>query len=575
MKRFLLISILALISFSGVNAQIVKSKVIDGGGSGPFKAVVVSEQTLPDFTVYRPAKLLEAAGTDGTLPVIIFGNGGCVNTSVGHERFLNDLASYGYVIVAIGPFQAGSDSRSIPESRASTESYLMHKGLDWICNQARDEKSEYYGSVNVNQVASMGMSCGGAQAMYLSSDPRVKTLVMLNSGMGSVTMANASRVNVMAVHSPTVYITGGEEDIAYKNAGADYELLKDVPVAWVNLPVGHGGTYADEFGGEFSRMTRTWLDYVFKGHNEGERLFKDLDLKGFDGWTAQSKNFEGRLAPRATRDATMEAYRALRPTPDKWAKPTGPYKVVMEVDETCPDHTIYRPEDLSKFSAKNPLPIIVMSGPGCDYDGDSYRPFWTEVASYGYVIVASGLPVKDGFRAAMGFNKASSYEAALDWAAKENERKDSKYYGKLAPNKCAAMGQSCGGFLTASYMNDPRMKCLMFWNAGGTPTGDDAAQPSMPVAFFSADNDMALAGATASYNAVTAVPAFFGRCDIPGDAHGGTFREVNGGPYGKAAVAWLNWHLKGQTKYARNFKPGKAGLFKDARWLETQSKKIK
>ena len=575
MKRFFLVSILALISFSGINAQIVKSKVIDGGGSGPFKAVVVSEQTLPDFTVYRPAKLLEAAGTDGTLPVIIFGNGGCVNTSVGHERFLNDLASYGYVIVAIGPFQAGSDSRSIPESRTSTESYLMHKGLDWICNQARDEKSEYYGSVNVNQVASMGMSCGGAQAMYLSSDPRVKTLVMLNSGMGSVTMANASRVNVMAVHSPTVYITGGEEDIAYKNAGADYELLKDVPVAWVNLPVGHGGTYADEFGGEFSRMTRAWLDYVFKGHNEGERIFKNLDLKGFDGWTAQSKNFEGNLAPRANRDATMEAYRALRPTPDKWAKPTGPYKVVMEVDETCPDHTIYRPEDLSKFSAKNPLPIIVMSGPGCDYDGDSYRPFWTEVASYGYVIVASGLPVKDGFRAAMGFNKASSYEAALDWAAKENERKDSKYYGKLAPENCAAMGQSCGGFLTASYMNDPRMKCLMFWNAGGTPTGEDAAQPSMPVAFFSADNDMALAGATASYNAVTAVPAFFGRCDIPGDAHGGTFREVNGGPYGKAAVAWLNWHLKGQTKYAKNFKPGKAGLFKDARWLETQSKNIK
>ena len=56
---------------------------------------------------------------------------------------------------------------------------------------------------------------------------------------------------------------------------------------------------------------------------------------------------------------------------------------------------------------------------------------------------------------------------------------------------------------------------------------------------------------------------------------GGTFREVNGGPYGKAAVAWLNWHLKGQTKYAKNFLPGKAGLFKDARWVETQSKRIK
>ena len=610
MKKILLISIIALFAAIGANAQTVNSKVVDGGGSGPFKSIVVSEASLPDFTVYRPEKLLESAGTDGTLPIIIFGNGGCANSSLGHERFLSDLASYGYVVVAIGPFQASREPRQMqgapapagprpgaqpggqpgaprpggqpggapaaaPQMPVSSESYQMFQAMDWITNQARDEKSEYYGAVNANQVAVMGMSCGGCQAIYASCDPRVKTLVVLNSGMGSMTLANASRTNVLALHSPTVYITGGEADIAYKNAEADYGIIKDVPVAWVNLPVGHGGTYGEEFGGEFSRMTRTWLDYVFKGHNEGERLFKDLDLTGFDGWTAVSKNFEGRLVPRANRDATMEAYRDLRPSADKWAKPTGPYKVVMEVDETCPDHTIYRPADLSKFSKKNPLPIIVMSGPGCDYDGDSYSPFWSEVASYGYVVVASGLPVKEGFRAAMGFNKASSYELALDWAAKENVREGSKYFGKLAPDCCAAMGQSCGGFLTAGYMNDPRMKCLMFWNAGGTPTGEDAAQPSCPVAYFSADNDMALAGATASYEAVHAVPVFFGKCDIPGDAHGGTFREVNGGPYGKAAVAWLNWHLKGQTKYAKNFKPGKQGLFKDARWIETKSKNIK
>ena len=574
MKKLVLLSFFLIASVS-LFAKPMVFKRIDGGGSGPFKAIAASEPTLPEFVVYRPENLMEAAGTDGTLPIIIFGNGGCVNTSAAHERFLNDLASYGYVIVAIGPFQGGNNPRPMPAAVTSTEAYMMFKGLDWISNQARDQKSEYYGVVNANQVAAMGQSCGGAQALYLSSDPRVKSVVMLNSGMGTVTMANASRANVQALHCPIVYIIGGESDIAFKNAEADYDLIKNVPVAEVNLPVGHNGTYREEFGGEFSKMARAWLDYAFKGHNEGERLFKNCDLAGFSGWTVKSKNFEGPLVPRANHDATMEAYRALRPTPDKWAKPTGPYKVVMEVDPTCPDHTIYRPEDLSKFGAKNKLPIIVMSGPGCDYDGDSYRPFWTEVASYGYVVIASGLPVKDGFRAAMGFNKAPSYEEGLVWAAKENARADSKYYGKLAPEKCAAMGQSCGGFLTAQFMNDPRMKCLMFWNAGGTPTGENAAQPSMPVAYFSADNDMALAGALASYNAVTDVPAFFGKCDIPGDAHGGTFREVNGGPYGKAAVAWLNWHLKGQTKYAKNFLPGKAGLFKDARWVETQSKKIK
>lgn len=568
MKRILLSAIISLLALQTLPAQVKASKIIDGGGTGPFKATAVSEAGLPDFTIYRPVNLLESAGTDGTLPVIIFGNGGCVNSSVGHERFLSEIASHGYVIVAIGPFQS-SNKPGRPES---SESWRMFQALDWICAQGRDEKSEYYATLDLNHIASMGMSCGGAQAYYLSSDPRIKSLVILNSGMGNMTMANSSKANVAAVHCPTVFVLGGPEDIAYNNAHVDYDNFPAQPVAEVNLPVGHGGTYADEYGGEFARMTLAWLDFVFKGHDEGERIFKGLDLTGFDGWTVRSKNFDLPGAPRATRAKTMEAYRALRPTEDKWAKPTGPYAVVMEVDPTCPDHTIYRPSDLSKFSAKNPLPIVVMSGPGCDYDGDSYRPFWTEVASYGYVVVASGLPVKEGTRAAMGFNKVSSFEAALKWAETENKRPGSKYQGKLAPQNAAAMGQSCGGFLTASMMNDPRLKTLMFWNAGGTPTGENAAQPSCPVAYFSADNDMALAGAQASYEAVTAVPAFFAKCDIPGDAHGGTFREVNGGPYGKAAVAWLNWRLKGQTKYARNFKGNKSGIFKDARWLETRSK---
>ena len=249
MKKILLVALLALFAVSGANAQIVKSKVIDGGGSGPFKAIAASEQSLPDFTVYRPEKLLEAAGTDGTLPIIIFGNGGCANSSLGHERFLTDLASHGYVIVAIGPFQesrpapapgqapAGPRPGGQPGAQAAgprpggqpggaaagprpggqmpggarpgaqapavqmavaTESYQMFQALDWIINKAADQNSDYYGAVNTNQVAVMGMSCGGCQAIYASCDPRVKTLVVLNSGMGSMTLANANRTNVLA-----------------------------------------------------------------------------------------------------------------------------------------------------------------------------------------------------------------------------------------------------------------------------------------------------------------------------------------------------------------------------------------
>ena len=71
---------------------------------------------------------------------------------------------------------------------------------------------------------------------------------------------------------------------------------------------------------------------------------------------------------------------SLRPTPDKWAEPTGPHKVVMEVFADFPDYTIYRPADLDSFKEKS-LHAVVMMGPGCNPDGDSFRPFWTEVAS--------------------------------------------------------------------------------------------------------------------------------------------------------------------------------------------------
>lgn len=297
MKKILLLPLFVLFAVTGVNAQIVKSKVIDNGGSGPYKAIAASEETLPDFTVYRPEKL---EGIDTPLPIIIFGNGGCANSSLGHERFLTDLASYGYIVVAIGPFQESREPRPMqgapagqgaPAMAVSSESWQMFQALDWIYNQASNQRSDYFGKVNVEQVAAMGMSCGGCQAIYLSCDPRVTTLVVLNSGMGTMTLANASPLNVKAIHCPTVYITGGETDIAYKNAEIDYNTLTKVPVAWMNLPVGHGGTYSQEFGGDFSRMARAWLDYILKGKKEGERIFKNLDLTGFDGWTAQSKNF--------------------------------------------------------------------------------------------------------------------------------------------------------------------------------------------------------------------------------------------------------------------------------------------
>ena len=76
--------------------------------------------------------------------------------------------------------------------------------------------------------------------------------------------------------------------------------------------------------------------------------------------------------------------------PEYWANPTGQYDVVVD-DQTLPEHTLFYPADLSGFPESDRLPVLVMSGPGCDKTSSAFRPFFTEVASHGYLFIVSGV----------------------------------------------------------------------------------------------------------------------------------------------------------------------------------------
>jgi enterochelin esterase-like enzyme len=280
----------------------------------------------------------------------------------------------------------------------------------------------------------------------------------------------------------------------------------------------------------------------------------------------------------------LQTENSLKPPAENWTNPTGPYKVVMEVDESLPDHTIYRPVDLSAFPAKDKLPIIVMSGPGGDFDGDSYRPFWTEIASYGYLVIAVGLPVPDGLRAAMFFNQDADMLDGIDWAFAINKRAVSKYYGKIDTSNVILMGQSAGGGNITRLRDDSRVTMLVYWNSGfsflwranaGQPSAADILKTmTKPMAYFVGDTDMARQAATTDFATGVKTPSFLGVRRIPGDSHGGTFREKNGGGFGVACVAWLNWWTKGDLNAAKMFKGDPCELAKDPDWIEIKKKNI-
>ena len=263
-------------------------KHIDNGGSGAFKSVAVSEETLPGFVVYRPQDLYWAATREKALPILIWGNGACVDTSIDYERMLIELASKGYMVVAVGDIQFEKKDRKDNH----TSSDMLAQAIDWVKTQAADKKSIYYGNVDTTKIAAAGHSCGGAQVLANAANPDIKTCLILNAGMGDIEMAGASKESLTKLHTPMLYLTGGPEDVAYNNAQFDYERINHVPVVYADMSTaGHGGTYWQPGGGDFGRMVEAWLDWNLKDKEENKRIFIQGDLSSFPGWTIKSKGY--------------------------------------------------------------------------------------------------------------------------------------------------------------------------------------------------------------------------------------------------------------------------------------------
>lgn len=264
-------------------------KVVEYGGSGPYKAIAVREKSLTDFVVYRPVNMDNAvARNKGKLPVLVFANGGCMDTSIGYENMLTDIASYGYVVVAIGELQMLAQH----DKDQHTPSSMVAKALDWISKQATIPESPYYDMIDETKIAAAGHSCGGAQVLANAADPRLKTYLILNAGMGKMKMADASPKSLKNLHGPILYLVGGTTDVAWKNAQMDYKAIKKVPVVLAdNTKSGHGGTYEQPNGGDNARMVRAWLDWQLKGLAENKSVFIDGDLKDYPDWTIMHKNF--------------------------------------------------------------------------------------------------------------------------------------------------------------------------------------------------------------------------------------------------------------------------------------------
>lgn len=253
-----------------------KSRIIEDGGTGPYKAIMKEVAGLEEHTVFVPQDLSKFS-KDHPLPVLVWGNGACSNSPWEHMNFLNEIASHGYLVLATGNIPMVDEWYQGPMSRSEQQI----ESIDWAYKQNADPESPYYGKIDVRNLCVAGMSCGGLQTLFNCADPRIKALMICNSGLfnsqnagqavGGMPMPPKEKLN--DIHTPIIYILGGTEDIAYENGMDDFHRISHVPAFAANFPVGHGGTYREPHGGEFTAVALAWLNWQLKGDAEAAKQF--------------------------------------------------------------------------------------------------------------------------------------------------------------------------------------------------------------------------------------------------------------------------------------------------------------
>ena len=301
---------------------------IGDGGTGRYKAILAGDPSLPTHAIYRPRDLT-LFGANLRLPIVAFGNGGCRNGSGEFRNFLSDVASHGYLVVAIGP--AGDAVVAGSEGRLNqTQPSQLLDGVAWAIAENTRQGSEYFGKLDVANVAVMGQSCGTRQALAVANDPRVKTAVLLNGGPGAppapapaAPQANAAidgldRLarryaphapvlqpvgdaaalapplgDAASLRTPVAFINGGPSDQAHPRAVAGYESVKNTIALHAWQDVGHyPATYRQPNGGAFAVAVTAWLDWHLKGDKAAAGMFigSDCGLCKDPKWHVQIKN---------------------------------------------------------------------------------------------------------------------------------------------------------------------------------------------------------------------------------------------------------------------------------------------
>jgi hypothetical protein len=258
--------------------------------AGPYQVTSGAAFGAPGLLVFHPTSL-DAFPSRDTLPVLVWGNGGCAIDTSRYSDFLSTIASHGFVVLGTAA-QEGQQQR-----RATADD--LRAGIDWAFAENRRDGSPLRGKIDTDQVAVMGQSCGGFLSVSLGSDPRVDTIGVFNSGLqppnpNAPPGAFPSTDALKDLHGPVLLINGAERDFMTAASHATYAAITHVPAFYgARAGAGHTATVFHPGGGEYANVAANWLRWQFKKNAEAAKMFvgDDCSLCTNPNWDVESKGF--------------------------------------------------------------------------------------------------------------------------------------------------------------------------------------------------------------------------------------------------------------------------------------------
>jgi len=267
----------------GITAEMIATALPVEGAPlavpGPYKVESGPAFGSPGHVVYRPADLTPFPAKD-TLPLMVWGNGGCAINSTRYGGFLTTIASHGFVVMATAA-EPGV-------TRATAD--ILRKAVDWAEAENKRAESPLKGKINLDKIAVMGQSCGGFMSLELGADPRVDTIGVFNSGVQGNNMAQLAKL-----HGPVLLINGHERDFLMASSKATYDAIDTLPAFYgARKGAGHTATVDHPGGGEWANVASNWLRWQFKNDKQAAKMFvgKSCDLCTNANWETASKRLQ-------------------------------------------------------------------------------------------------------------------------------------------------------------------------------------------------------------------------------------------------------------------------------------------